>query len=338
MVDSPKTLSFFYPAFKQGDALPEPESGSPSCGTVAVSVTGEACALRCAHCGGIILKNMQPATTPEELKKIAQRLAAKGGRGLLISGGADLHGRVPLLSFTRTIKQIREEMDIKVLVHTGLVSPEQADALAEAKVDLAMLDIIGDEQTIREVYHLKADIEDYERSLQYLIDRNIPTAPHVVLGLHFGQIRGEAEALKIISRYPVKTLVLVGFRPIPGTTMAESIPPTPEEMGDLFVLARRLFPQTPVVLGCERPLGKHRRKTECLAIEAGLDGLAYPSDQALKLAEKKGIRTDFHTGCCALISRIQEDFFTGCSKRSRYKAPEIQRNKAYIEVRRNDEG
>ena len=34
----------------------------------------------------------------------------------------------------------------------------------------------------------------------------------------------------------------------------------------------------------------------------------------------------------------KNSIFTGCSKRSRYKAPEIPRNEAYIEVRRNDEG
>ena len=40
-----------------------------------------------------------------------------------------------------------------------------------------------------------------------------------------------------------------------------------------------------------------------------------------------------------VINRMWKDsFFTGCLKRSRYKAPEIPRNEAYIEVRRNDEG
>jgi lipoyl synthase len=244
---------------------------------------------------------MQPAQTPQELKKAALRLADKGGRTLLISGGADHQGRVPLLNFTRTIKEIRAELGLKILIHTGLVSPAQADALAEANVDLAMLDIIGDNQTIREVYHLEAVVDDYEESLKHLIDRGIPTAPHVVMGLHFGQIRGEAEALKIISRYPIKTLVLVGFRPIPGTTMAKTPPPSPEDLGRLFVLSRSLFPKTPVVLGCERPLGRNRRKTECLAIEAGLNGMAYPSDEAIKLAEEKEIKISFQSGCCALI-------------------------------------
>ena len=121
-----------------------------------------------------------------------------------------------------------------MLVHTGLVSPQIADALAEAGVDLAMLDIIGDSRTIREVYHLGASVEDYEQSLKLLVDRSIPTAPHVVMGLHFGQILGEPRALEMIAGYPIKTLVLVGFRPIPKTDMAKTAPPSPEAMGDLF--------------------------------------------------------------------------------------------------------
>jgi hypothetical protein len=35
------------------------------------------------------------------------------------------------------------------------------------------------------------------------------------------------------------------------------------------------------------------------------------------------------------INRMRKNtLFTGCSKRSRYKAPEILRNEAYIEIRR----
>ena len=192
-------------------------------------------------------------------------------------------------------------MGLKILVHTGLVSHDLADGLAEARVDLALLDIIGDNRTIRDIYRLDASVENFERSLKLLTDRAIPTAPHVVMGLHYGQIRGESQALKMIARYPVKALVLIGFRPIPKTALAKTAPPSPEEMGDLFGLARALFPQTPVVLGCERPLGLHRRKLEHLAIKAGLDGIAYPGDQALRTAEDLGMKVTYHTECCALI-------------------------------------
>ena len=244
---------------------------------------------------------MTAAETPSALKEAAERIAVKGGRTILISGGADKEGRVPLLNFTRVIKEIRSELGLKVLVHTGLVSEDLADALAEAGVEMAMLDIIGDNRTIREVYHLDASIKDYEQSLKLLTDRAIPTAPHVVMGLHFGKIRGEPQALKMIARYPIKALVLIGFRPIPGTVMAKITPPSPEEMGDLLGLARTLFPQTPVILGCERPLGLHRRRLDDLAIEAGLDGIAYPGDQALRTAVDSGMKVTYHSECCALI-------------------------------------
>jgi uncharacterized radical SAM superfamily protein len=299
MNSSIKGISFFFPSLKKVEALPFPAPNT--CGTQAVSVTGSQCQLNCKHCGGVILKNMQTARTPQALKETALRLARKGGRAILISGGADQEGKVPLLDFTGAIKEIRSELGLKVLVHTGLVSPQLADGLAKAGIDLAMLDIIGNNETIRQVYHLQASVEDYEHSLQLLIERGVPTAPHVVMGLHFGQIRGEPLALKMIADYPIKTLVLVGFRPIPKTVMASMAPPAPEAMGDLFVLARSLFPQTPVVLGCERPLGLHRLKTDLLALEAGLDGITYPSDKTVQWAEEQAIPIQYHTDCCALI-------------------------------------
>lgn len=299
MVKPIKKLSFFFPAMRRLESSPFPVPGT--CGTVALSVTGDGCQLKCSHCGGIILKNMAAARTPSALKEAARRIAEKGGQSILISGGADQKGMVPLLDFTQAIKEIRSELGLKVLVHTGLVSPRLADALSEARVDLAMLDIIGDIRTIREVYHLEASVEDYEHSLRLLTQRAIPTAPHVVMGLHFGQILGEPRALEMIAPYPIKTLVLVGFRPIPRTVMARTAPPSPQAMGELFVLARQLFPETPVVLGCERPLGLHRQKTDLLAVEAGLDGITYPSEKAVRRAGDLAMGISYHTHCCALI-------------------------------------
>ena len=300
MIKPKKKLSFFFPALRRLEASPFLVPGT--CGTVAASVTGSYCHLMCKHCGGAILKNMSAARTPPALKELARRITEKGGRSILISGGADQKGMVPLLDFTRTIKEIRSELGLKVLVHTGLVSPQLADALAEARVDLAMLDIIGDNRTVREVYHLEASIGDYEQSLKLLVDRAIPTAPHVVMGLHFGQILGEPRALEMIAGYHIKTLVLVGFRPIPKTDMAKTPPPSPEALGNLFVLARSLFPETPVVLGCERPLGLHRQKTDLLAVEAGLDGIAYPSERAVQRAGNLAMDISYHADCCALIN------------------------------------
>jgi hypothetical protein len=106
----------------------------------------------------------------------------------------------------------------------------------------------------------------------------------------------------VIAGYPVQAVVLVGFRPMPGTAMAGCLPPSPEEFGAFFVRARSLFPHTPVVLGCERPLGSHRRETERLALQAGLDGLAFPLEKTMAQAALLNLQTGFQEDCCALIA------------------------------------
>lgn len=296
----PPSCMFFLPAFRRYD--PTFFQGKGTCGTVAVSVTGPECRLRCRHCGGKILENMRPAITPAALWQEARQLGERGRRSLLVSGGARTDGTVPLEPFLPVMKRIREELGLKVLVHTGLVTPALADGLAEAGIDAALLDMIGHEETIRQVYHLPLSVKDYEASLRYLTERNIPAAPHVVLGLHFGRFLGEERALEMIGKHPVKTVVLVGFRPIAGTALAGCLPPAPEEFGAFFQKARRLFPRIPVVLGCERPLGAHRRETERLALEAGLDGMAFPLEKTLARAAALNLQIGFQEDCCALIA------------------------------------
>jgi uncharacterized radical SAM superfamily protein len=201
------------------------------------------------------------------------------------------------------MKTVKDELNLSVLVHTGLVHPSTAKGLAWAGVDCVMLDIIGHVDTIREVCHLSAAVEHYDRSLRLLTDASLPLAPHVIMGLHFGQILGERNALDIIARYPVMAVVMVGFRPIPGTAMARVPPLSPESMGELFREARERFPCTPVLLGCERPLGPHREQTDLLALEAGLDGIAFPSEAAVTFCRERN-RT-FHASrtCCSMIRK-----------------------------------
>jgi len=266
-----------------------------------VSVTGEWCALQCGHCAGGILKHTRAATTPEKLMEEAQRLAQKGGDSILISGGSRLDGSVPLEPFVSMMRRIKEELGLKILVHTGLVNEESADALAGAPIDCAMLDVVGDDRTIRQVLHLNASTKDFERALVLLEERRIPSAPHVILGLGFGEVRGESRAFNMIRGKAISALVLVLFRPTPHTPMSRCRPLDPEDAGRLFQEARSLFPDVPLVLGCERPMGRHRDRTDLLAIEAGLDGIAFPSDSALRAARENGMNVRYRTECCAMI-------------------------------------
>lgn len=292
-------IHFFAPSIKHFEI--ESYHNSPEPFFVPVSITGGKCALNCRHCGRKLLETMIPANMPEKLLDVAKNLAGRGAYGMLVSGGADRNGVVRLEKFAPAIRKITEELGLRVAVHTGIVTRELAEVLAEAGVDSAMLDIIGDDDTIREIYALEASVEDYRGSLENITAVGVPASPHIVIGLHFGEIRGEYRAVDIASEHPPASLVLVAFKPISGTEMDDSPVASPEGIRDVIVYARKKLPGTPLLLGCARPGGPHQVRTDIYAIEAGVDGIAYPSEEAVQLARDKGYEISFSEVCCSLI-------------------------------------
>jgi uncharacterized radical SAM superfamily protein len=292
-------IRFFAPSLKRYTT--SEFNQSCSCYFKPVSVTGGRCALLCDHCRAGILSSMQAVLTPEDLVDFAGKLRAEGARGMLVSGGSDSRGVVPLIGFLDAIATIRETLDLKIIVHTAVTDENLARGLAAAGVDAALIDIIGADESIEEICHLRdVTVADYERSLANLAEAGVPVSPHVVIGLHRGEIRGEPAALEAISRYDIASLVLVGLTPRPGTPMAGIEPPSPLEMGELFLLARELLPRTSILLGCERPGGEHKQITDELALKAGLNGIAYPAEGIISLAEKLGLEPEMSEMCCAL--------------------------------------
>src|SRR4030067_1411264 len=159
---------------------------SPKDCFAAISVTGSHCALRCGHCKGKLLESMIPAEDLQTLLQIVEELQSNGALGILISGGADKDGGVPLEKFIPVIKTIKEKNpQFKVICHTGLIQKERAKELKEAKVDQILIDLIGDNDTIREVYRLDRRVEDYEETLLMLKEMGHRLAPHINIRHHF---------------------------------------------------------------------------------------------------------------------------------------------------------
>ncbi len=268
---------------------------------VSISLTGTACALNCEHCKTSVLHGMFDLRQyPGSLFELCAELAERGARGVLISGGSDKRGRVPLLPYIADIKRVRKELGLAVRVHTGLPDRETCAALGEVDLDGAMIDVIGHRDTIHEVYHLDADPEDYENALAWLEEYRVPMIPHIILGLHFGKMLGEEYALEMISRHPPKVLVLVILMPLTGTPMMGLVPPSLEEIGAFFSKARRQLPSTPIVLGCARPLGNLKLQIDRLAVDAGLNGIAYPASGIVEYAKQRGLQPRFISACCGI--------------------------------------
>jgi uncharacterized radical SAM superfamily protein len=266
-----------------------------------ISITGSSCALKCEHCNGRVLDTMVSAMTPKELFDICAQLERNGAVGCLISGGCLQDGSVPLGKFIDVIAKIKKEMNLTVIIHTGVIDFSTAKQLKAAGVDAALIDVIGSDETIRQVCHLNVSVADYEQSLKAFHESGIPFVPHVLVGLDYGKLKGELEALKMISKYSPSAVITIAFMPIRGTPMQNVTPPEPEDIARILVSTRLLMPETPLVLGCMRPKGEHRTRTDILAVRAGVDAIAFPVEEAIHLAESLKLEKIFSSLCCSQI-------------------------------------
>ncbi len=264
-----------------------------------ISVTGNACSLNCKHCGGKVLETMHPALSPLELFPLGAKLKGNGAKGCLVSGGCLPDGSVPLDGFVPVLGRFKRELGLTVFVHTGIINGETAVALKDAGVDAALIDVIGSAETVGKIYNLKVTVEDYVDSLKALQNAKLNFVPHVIVGLNEGKLDGELKALQMIQKVKPSAIVIIAFMPIHGTAMAKTPPPKPADIAKVAAIARLMFPETPLVLGCMRPKGASRRETDVLALKAGVDAVAFPSEAAVEYANNKGYETGFSPFCCA---------------------------------------
>ena len=294
-----RMLRFSTPTFKEYET-----SELQSCGKnsfPAFSITAGGCALMCDHCEAKILEPMIPAIKPQMLdQKVRQLIETQGLQGFLLSGGSNKQNEIRYARFYPVVEKLKRDFPhLRIAIHTALTDEAGAKEMESAGVDVAMLDIIGAEETIREVYHLDRPVDDFEATLEALCSTSMQISPHIVIGLHYGRILGEANALDILSRHPTHALVLVVIMPFyakPGTFVT----PDTLDVGRIFLAARGRLPDRQVLLGCARPPGMHKRVTDAYAVMAGLDGIAFPADGAVAVADTIG--RPFHQAhaCCSI--------------------------------------
>jgi uncharacterized radical SAM superfamily protein len=298
LVQGVRKVKFYVPSF----AFQKTSSSGSSEGRFpTISVTGNECALGCKHCGGKVLRTMAPAKTPLKLFEIAQKLKRDGAVGCLVSGGCLPNGAVPLETFVPVLGRIKRELGLTVIVHTGIISGSMADALKDSGIDAALIDVIGSDLTIRQVCNLNVTVDDYVNSLEMLHETGLNVVPHVIVGLQNGMLEGEFQALKMVRRHDPSALVIIAFMPIRGTEMENVKPPSPIAIARVVAAARLFFPEVPLALGCMRPKGEHRVKTDVLALKAGADAIAFPSEEAIRYAQEKGYDVAFSPQCCSQI-------------------------------------
>jgi uncharacterized radical SAM superfamily protein len=252
--------------------------------TAAFSLTGDRCALNCAHCGGRYLRGMSPI----------EQADPRGATSCLISGGCDANGRVPVAGHLEQVRALR--VGRRLNWHVGLIGEEEIRQIAP-DVDVVSFDLVGDDQTIREVYDLDCSAEGYFGTYQ-LLRRYVRVVPHITIGLRGGRISGEYAALERLQSLGAEALVFLVLIPTGGTAYEHCAPPSVVEVGDLLAMARQKLPDVPIYLGCMRPAGHYRNELDPVAIQAGVNKIVNPSPAAVALATEKGLRVIWQEECC----------------------------------------
>jgi uncharacterized radical SAM superfamily protein len=308
-----RPIRFSTPTFKEYESSELEGCGKNS--FPAFSITAGECGLNCDHCQKKILEPMIPATHPDMLDaKVRQLIETEHLQGFLLSGGSNRKNEIPYGRYLPVIEGLKRDFPaLKVALHTALLDERRAKDMESAGVDTVMMDVIGAQETIEQVYKLKRPVEDFEATLAALCSTSMEVTPHIVVGLHYGQILGEANALDMVSRYDVNALVLVVIMPFyakPGTFVT----PETADVGRIFLEARERLADQQVLLGCARPPGMHKRVTDAYAIMAGLDGIAFPADGAVSVAHTIGRAFEQAHSCCSIKigsdikSRLQASF------------------------------
>jgi len=242
---------------------------------------------------------MTAITSSHELHQLSEKIERSGGTGILISSGSDTLGRsLNLDCMLDTIYQIKSRGNLIVAIHPGRVSEQRATAISTA-CHVAFADIIGDDSTARQVIGT-GSVNEYAANIRRLTESGIPVTPHLTVGLYYGEIRGEHQALEALESMPIRKIVINVICPTTGTEFADIPIPNSKAVKDVITqcIERGWHP----VLGCMRPRG--HPEFEQAALDAGVTDIALPSKTLLSYLQKEGENIQPVHACCGVPDSI----------------------------------
>jgi uncharacterized radical SAM superfamily protein len=254
-----------------------------------LSITGDFCALSCAHCKGHYLGDMSNIFG---INKENQN----GFESVLVSGGCDLEGAVPLKDHLDLIKMLSKHH--KLIAHTGLLKDEDI-SLVSPYLTAASFNMVGDDSTIKEVYKLDKNTDDFIESFRALSIK-VTTYPHITIGLHGGKVKGEYHAIDLLSGLKTQAIVLNVLIPTRGTEYENLDPPSLSNVMDVISYTKNKMNRKGVFLGCMRPGGLYREKLDEFCVKSEIDRIVMPAKSARVLAKNMDFGITESQECCIL--------------------------------------
>jgi uncharacterized radical SAM superfamily protein len=210
-------------------------------------------------------------------------------------------GVVPLCDFSEGVREVKERTNLDILAHTGPIGERQADVLGKAGLDGSLLDVIGSADTTEKVLGVRISPEKYAASIEAINKNGIGLSPHIIVGLDYGKINGELKALELLRNSNIDNICIIVLIPTKDTPMEDVPPPSPDIVGKIVAIAKLMYPDVPVSLGCVRPGKNYRQAVDAAAIRAGANKISIPSNSAEKTANELGLKIKkIEQMCCGL--------------------------------------
>ncbi|MDY6905349.1 MAG: radical SAM protein [Thermodesulfobacteriota bacterium] len=265
-----------------------------------INISGLECELRCDHCNRLSLWAMQMSETPEKLYETAKLASSNGARGILLSGGSYKDGTTMIKpEMDKIIYRIKKEFNLYIGIHVGYISRQRVRELKDLGVDSLLVDIIGDQETLKRVYHIDRPLSVIDDVIRYTVEEEIDVIPHICIGLHYGEIKGEYSAIDMLAKYPLKYVTFIMLVPMPKTKMAGLSSPEIEEVVRVMTYGRVKLPKVVHSMGCMRPIGRYGEQMEELALSMGCNRIAnVSSDNIFSKCNELGIEYEIAEGCC----------------------------------------
>jgi uncharacterized radical SAM superfamily protein len=249
---------------------------------------------------------MHDVCTPDKLKDFCRRHEAEGGVGILISGGSTREGKVPIEPFLDAIRWIKNNTDLIVNIHTGILNKREAEDIVATEVDIISVDLVGSKKTLRQVYGIDASVDTYMGTLSHLKNAGAYSlAPHICIGLHYGEVLGEKKALEMAINTEPDVIVFTSIIPTMNTPMENVQSPEVNTIIDFISEAKRHSRGFDISLGCMRSR-ENKIELERKAIKAGVSRIALASRSTERWALEQGYNVMKINGCC-VIPRSKEN-------------------------------
>lgn len=207
------------------------------------------------------------AENPDMFVKLIDNLVENDVKGVLISGGFNREGYLPIEPFLPVIKNVKKKHDLVICVHIGLAHAKLIEELGAVEVDVIDYEFTLDQQYIRELRGLNRNVEDYVNTMDFMIQNGLNVVPHVPLGFTDNH-NAVLETIHYLSKRSVGNIVFV-------INVDSKKPSLPSFVLDTLRYVRKSCSKE-ITLGCMRPYWLKKSIDRLVIVENLVDRIANP--------------------------------------------------------------